>query len=775
MKLPSRGHWMVCAALTLLYTVVLNSGCNDAKLSQPNAQPSLVSISPSSATSGGAAFSLTVTGANFVSSSTVNWNGTARASTFVSSTQMTAAITAADIAAAGTVPVTVNTPAPGGGTSSAVQFTVAAATNPVPSISSLSPGSATAGDTPFTLTVNGTNFVNTSTVKWNGSGRTTTFVSTTQIAASISATDVLTAGTAQVTVTNPAPGGGTSAATAFAVNAAVNPVPTIINISPAGTTAGGAAFTLTVNGTNFISTSVVQWNTSARPTAFVNNTQLTAQIPAGDLATAGTPSVTVTNPAPGGGTSNGVTFTVSAGAQTVGIVQQGSVNTAGDSGNQNSFNPALSEDGRYLAFASLSTNLGTSDTNNATDIFLHDTCRGASAPSPCASSTIRVSVDSAGQQLANGATADPGNFISSDGRFVVFNAQIGDIVANSALPANTVETFLRDTCMGQSSNCTPSTTMVSVDNSAAPANTGVFKSFISRNGRIVVFISGSSNLLSNVPAMEVFARDTCFGAPAECTPSTFLVSESAGGAAANISVNNLAVNSDGRYVAFETAASNLVTNDTNNAQDIFVRDTCVGAPAGCTPTTTLVSATQAGGVPIGQVTFGTHYPSLSGDGRYVLFESDMPGLVSANIGGNPQIFLRDTCAGTTGACTPATTLISADSNGVPGNSDSFANGFALLSETGRYVAFTSLATNLLAGTTGGQSYVKDTCMGTSTACTQKLTVVSVDAQGNPDNASSNGLGSDGVPVISEDGKYAVLAKFDRASNAIQLFLALTSY
>jgi trimeric autotransporter adhesin len=161
MKLFIRGHWIVCAALTLIYAVVLNSGCNDAKLSQPNAQPSLVSISPSSATSGGAAFSLTVNGANFVSSSAINWNGTARATTFVSSTQMTAAITAADIATTGNVEVTVNTPAPGGGTSSAVQFTVNAATNPVPSISSLSPSSATAGDAPFTLTVNGTKFVNT--------------------------------------------------------------------------------------------------------------------------------------------------------------------------------------------------------------------------------------------------------------------------------------------------------------------------------------------------------------------------------------------------------------------------------------------------------------------------------------------------------------------------------------------------------------------------------------------------------------------------------------
>src|SRR5882724_10150404 len=113
MKLLIRGYWIVCAALTLLVAVVLNTGCNDAK----SAQPSLVSISPSIANAGSAAFSLTVNGTNFVSSSTVNWNGTARTTTFVSPTKMTAAITATDIAVAGTVPVTVTTPAPGGGTS----------------------------------------------------------------------------------------------------------------------------------------------------------------------------------------------------------------------------------------------------------------------------------------------------------------------------------------------------------------------------------------------------------------------------------------------------------------------------------------------------------------------------------------------------------------------------------------------------------------------------------------------------------------------------------
>src|SRR5205823_3263599 len=108
-------------------------------------------------------------------------------------------------------------------------------------------------------TVNGTGLVNGSVVRWNGANRTTTFVSATQAQASISAADIAIAGTAQVTVFNPTPGGGTSANSAFSINAS-NPVPSITSLSPASATAGAAAFTLTVNGTGFVSGSVVNWN-----------------------------------------------------------------------------------------------------------------------------------------------------------------------------------------------------------------------------------------------------------------------------------------------------------------------------------------------------------------------------------------------------------------------------------------------------------------------------------------------------------------------------------
>ncbi len=118
--------------------------------------PTEASLSPSSETAGDSAFTLTVTGTQFVSTSVVQWNGSARPTTFVSSTTLTAAISAADIANGGIVPVTVMNPAPGGGTSNSNNFTI---NNPVPTATSLSPDSATAGGPQFTLTVNGTNFV----------------------------------------------------------------------------------------------------------------------------------------------------------------------------------------------------------------------------------------------------------------------------------------------------------------------------------------------------------------------------------------------------------------------------------------------------------------------------------------------------------------------------------------------------------------------------------------------------------------------------------------
>ena len=272
-----------------------------------NPAPTETSISPTSATAGGAAFTLTVNGTGFVSTSVVKFNGTAKTTTFISATQVTAAITAADIATAGTASVTVTNPAPGGGTSGVLSFTI----NPVsaPTLASIAPANATVGGAAFPLTLTGTGFVTGATVNFGSNPAITpSSVTSTQIVATIPAGDIATAGTVNVTITNPA-GGGTSNAQTFTIN---NPAPTETSISPTSATAGGAAFTLTVNGTGFVSTSVVKFNGTAKTTTFISATQVTAAITAADIATAGTASVTVTNPAPGGGTSGTVSFTINA-------------------------------------------------------------------------------------------------------------------------------------------------------------------------------------------------------------------------------------------------------------------------------------------------------------------------------------------------------------------------------------------------------------------------------------------------------------------------------
>jgi hypothetical protein len=284
---------------------------NAFSLAVNNPAPVLVSLSPGSVTPGSPEFTLTINGTGFIPGSVAQWNGSPRQTAFVSSIQLTVVIPAADLVNAGTASVNVVNPAPGGGTSNTLTFTIADQTNPTPTLSSLSPDSIAVGSAAFTMTVTGTNFVPGATVQWNGSARATTFVSTTQLSAQIPETDVSSVGTASVTVVNPTPGGGASNALSFTITPP-NPLPTLVSLSPNIATAGSPAFTITVNGTDFVNGAVVQWNGSPRPTTFVSGTQLTAQITASDVAGVGTANVTVVNPAPGGGSSNTLIFTINA-------------------------------------------------------------------------------------------------------------------------------------------------------------------------------------------------------------------------------------------------------------------------------------------------------------------------------------------------------------------------------------------------------------------------------------------------------------------------------
>ena len=298
------------AAITVFNPAPAGGTSNAATLTINFAPPVITLLSPSSAVAGGQAFQLNVTGTNFAPGSVVRWNGEDRTTAFISVTELAAQIPAADIANAGTATVTVFSPSPGGGLSNAVTFTINPQARPLPRITALNPNSALAGSQGITLTVTGTNFVTDSVVRWNGQPRATTFVNSTQLTATIPASDLTTVGEALVTVFTPPAGGGESNTLTFAINAPPNPVPVIVSISPSTVGAGTGAFVLTVNGTGFVNGSTVQFNGANRATTFISATQLTAQILAEDIAGANAPLIRVVSPPPGGGASNEVVLTV---------------------------------------------------------------------------------------------------------------------------------------------------------------------------------------------------------------------------------------------------------------------------------------------------------------------------------------------------------------------------------------------------------------------------------------------------------------------------------
>lgn len=251
--------------------------------------PSISALSPSSAVVGASTVRLTVTGANFARTSVIRWNGADRTTTFMSATQIQTDLTAGDLSTTGPRQVTVFTQGGSGGTSNAATFTVG---NPVPTIAALSPSPALLGGEPFNLIVTGSNFVQGASVRWNGAARPTTFESAGRLSANIAATDIGAGGTSQITVFNPAPLGGSSAALPLPVSVLT---PVIASVSPATVrTAQVFDLTLSVYGQNFVrSGSVVRWNGHPRSTTWVSPTQLNAAIPNSDVDTAGTVSVTV--------------------------------------------------------------------------------------------------------------------------------------------------------------------------------------------------------------------------------------------------------------------------------------------------------------------------------------------------------------------------------------------------------------------------------------------------------------------------------------------------
>jgi len=259
----------------------------------------ITALSPSSVLSGRPAFTLTVKGSTFTPQSTVLWNGVSQPTTYASATQLTAQISAAEIATPGNTSVAVSDPTYG--TTNSETFTIQQF-----AITGLGPSSALAGGLSFTLTVTGLAFTTQSTVFWNGVSQPTTYASATQLTAQISAAEIATPGSASVTVSDPV--NGTTNSETFTIQ---RPPLALNTVSPTSVTVGEPAFTLTVLGTGYSVASVVQWNGATLPTTYVSDTELLAQIPAADISATGTASVTVNDP------TNSPTVTT---AQTVTIV-----------------------------------------------------------------------------------------------------------------------------------------------------------------------------------------------------------------------------------------------------------------------------------------------------------------------------------------------------------------------------------------------------------------------------------------------------------------------
>jgi len=367
------------------------------------------------------------------------------------------------------------------------------------------------------------------------------------------------------------------------------------------------------------------------------------------------------------------------------VLERVSVATDGTEGNHTSGYPSVSADGRFVAFGSYASNLVPGDTNGAADVFVRDTCLDADPT--CVPSTALVSVASDGTQ-GNAMSDYPS--ISADGRFVAFYSQASDLVPDDTNPFSDI--FVRDTCQGADPSCVPSTALVSVASDGTQANNSSGSPVISADGRFVAFESVASNLVPGDTnnRQDVFVRDTCLGAPAGCIPQTTLVSVANDGFLPNGNSLYPSITADGRFIAFESVATNLVADDTNAAPDIFVRDTCRGAPLNCVPSTIRVSLSTDDS----EADAASVYPSISGDGRFVAFASDAPNLVPGDTNQTRDIFVRDTCFGAAEACAPSIVRVSVRSDGL--ESDLF-NEVGSLSADGHFVAFHSYASNLVPG------------------------------------------------------------------------------
>ena len=420
----------------------------------------------------------------------------------------------------------------------------------------------------FLLTLNGGGFVPQTRVQWNGktcpvstsSGASTASCLTnvtldtnnnvTALTATITAALIAKPGTAIVNTINPNSGYGTgtnglSNPLTFIIDNPPNPAPTVSSVTPACVVAGNA-LAITVTGTNFLNGSTdptqvssVNWILGGSqlqltaPTASTA-TQINVTIPAANISAAGNATVSVYNPpsppvlnVPGSAGSGGGTSTITA-QTTVTVQPSGGTCPAAANGPRASAaaavveeTPAVSLDGRYVAY--------TAAQSEHAQIFLHDTCEGASASCQPHSSLLSVTKEG---DAADGDSHTPS--MSSDGRYIAFSSDANNLLEN-APPGRQI--YLRDTCAGAAESCKPSTLLISTDSRGALVGTESIFPSVSSSGRFVAFLAVTPSLAPNHPAAEakssgratnsgyrqVFVRDTCLGT-ANCIPKTIRIS-----------------------------------------------------------------------------------------------------------------------------------------------------------------------------------------------------------------------------------------------------------
>jgi Tol biopolymer transport system component len=383
-----------------------------------------------------------------------------------------------------------------------------------------------------------------------------------------------------------------------------------------------------------------------------------------------------------------------------------SMSSAGAQGDLGSYDPSISADGRFVAFSSDASNLVGGDTNGDRDLFVRDRMSGA---------TRRVSVSSAGVE-GNSDSYDPS--ISADGRFVAFDSYASNLVGGDTNA--TLDVFIRDL-----RNHT--TRRVSVSSAGIEGNSDSYLPSISADGRFVAFDSFASDLITDDTngAHDIFIRDLR-------NHTTRRVSVSSAGIEGDFGSYDASISADGRSVAFDSDSTNLVEGDTNDTVDVFVRDRR-------SHTTRRVSVSSAGVE--GNADSST--PSISADGRSVAFESFASNLVGHDTNGAADVFVQGYKVGTT-------RRVSVSSAGVEGDSDSYLPS---ISADGRFVAFYSGATNLVGGDANDafDNFVRD--MGNRR--TRRISMSSAGVEGDAYSYD---------PSISADGRF--VAFYSDAANLV---------